>query len=162
MKPMIVALAPSRDVAPGTPPLVASPSGRRLADLVGCEPRDLPELFELHNLLDHPIPRGTHANPSELKLAWLDLARQIQPGQYVVTLGRDVTHASHFDFAPPYTWMPRHARGAGGCMNQYHQTWAHHTSGRSYFWNDPKNVAIAKHFWEEVGRLGRAAAGRLD
>jgi hypothetical protein len=73
------------------------------------------------------------------------------PGQYVVTLGRDVTHASHFDFAPPYTWMPRHARGAGGCMNQYHQTWAHHTSGRSYFWNDPMNVVQAKRFWERLG-----------
>lgn len=157
-KLMIVALAPSRDVTPGTPPLVASPSGRRLANLVGCEPRELPELFELHNLLDRPIPRGTKPNPAELKLGWLRVAQQIKPGQYVVTLGRDVTAASRLNFATPYHWFPRHARDGSGCMNQYQQTWAHHTSGRSYFWNDPMNVVQAKHFWEEVGRLGRAAA----
>lgn len=161
-KPMIVALAPSRDVPNGTPPLVASPSGRRLANLVGCEPEELPELFDLFNLLADPIPRGMRPAPHDLKIGWHDVRNLIEPGQYVITLGRDVTAASGFDFVSPYTYVARTGYQEEGPMVHFEQAWAHHTSGRSYFWNDPTNVAVAKHFWEEVGRLGRAATGRLD
>lgn len=158
-KPMIVALAPSRNVAPSTPPLVASPSGWQLANLIGCEPRDLPELFELHNLLERPAPPAGQARDTELVIGWQERVRPlIQPGQYVITLGRDVTKASGLDFVAPYHYAARTAWSAHGPTVHYEQAWAHHTSGRSYFWNDPNNVAMAKHFWTEVGRLGRAAA----
>jgi len=145
-EPLLIGQAPGPNTDPALPlyPLPKTSAGGRLAEIMGLRPHEYFTTFERINLL-HKFP-GKHKRDDKFPMRDAKIAaRAIEPllaDRTVVLVGRNVASAFGLD-------LPFH------CWSEETAPWARiavvpHTSGRNFWYNDPRNRIEAELFWLDL------------
>lgn len=132
-------------------------SGRRLAGLCGYEGEGtLPVLqfcqdFRRTNVVVRP---EQWRDPFAVRAGVARVVARLSEGDRVVLLGGRVAAAFHVG-SPLFEWGLAVEVDAGVGWTYARSP---HPSGRSHWWNDPANVAVAREFWTRLRAQASGAA----
>lgn len=143
LKPIIVGQAPSCTSDPDEP--LSGKSGGRLAELCGLTMPEFLDRFDRINLQPNwlgRLERGDRYLSVHEARAKAQLLRAAFADRRIVVLG--AINATAFGIRWSKLYFRRHWNGEFA--------WCPHPSGLTRFWNDPVNVALARHFWTALAK----------
>lgn len=147
MKPLIIGQAPGPNSDPSNP--LAGRCGARLADLCSLDEKTFLARFERVNLLNKfpgKATKGDRFPIDQARKTAVDLLIFGKLNRTTVMLGGNVARA--FGFPSVGLEMFRWNVIDGSPLIRL--AFCPHPSGVSHFWNEPKNVAAARHFWRRL------------